>query len=347
MKEIPLGLTFDDVLLVPNHSAIESRSETHVGSWLTHCEPIDIPIIASPMDTVTEWEMAQAMSDLGGIGVIHRYMSIDDQVIQFQKVSGRCAVAIGVTGDYEERLEALLRAGANIFVIDVAYGDAAHVLRVVDELASQRDMDVIAGNVATAEGFANLANAGAAAIRVGIGGGSACTTRITTGIGVPQLTAIMDCVPMARMLNVNLIADGGIRNGADVAKALAAGADSVMLGGLLAGAKESPGNIMDDSYSKGPYKSFRGMASWQAQISKHHKLHEEYDPNAIYSEGVVGYVEYSGPVKDTITKLLHGLRSAFSYVGASNLGEFQARTEFIRVTQAGIVESNPHDMKVF
>jgi IMP dehydrogenase len=343
VKEIPLGLTFDDVLIVPHHSTIKSRNDVDISTWLTGNVPIYTPIVSSPMDTVTEWEMAQAMGLMGGFGFIHRYMSPDAQAAQCLKAgsnNGTCGAAVGLNDN--ERLHALLDAGVGTIVLDVAYGDNIHVLKEVERLAG-KDFDVIAGNVVTPEGFANLVNAGASSVRVGIGGGSACSTRTTTGVGVPQLTAIINCAPIAKIMGAKLIADGGIRSGADIAKALAAGADSVMVGNLLAAANESPGMLMGDT-ENGMYKEFRGMASAEAQADKAELLDQE--PTTTYIEGVSGYVKLAGTTKRIIEQLTNGVRSAFSYVGARDLEEFQNNAEFIRITQAGVIESSPHDMRI-
>ena len=244
------SLSFDDVLLEPKYSDIESRAQIDVSNYLDEYTYLSLPVVASPMDTVTETEMATAISKVGGLGVIHRYNTIEEQVILAKKTKGHVAAAIGVTGDYEARAASLVEAGCRILCLDVAHGHHALVRTALKTLRQNLGdkIHLMAGNVATLEAFNDLADWGADSIRVGIGGGSICSTRINTGHGVPTLQSVMDCARSNR--DAKLIADGGIRNAGDIVKARASGADFVMLGSMLAGTDESPGEIFKSENKK-------------------------------------------------------------------------------------------------
>ena len=334
-------LCFDDILLVPQHSEIESRRQVNLGSGIGSgitSYALPMPVISAPMDTVTEWQMAVEMRRLGGLGMIHRYMSIEDQVRQYKFVEahGRIAgAAIGATGDYLERAWKLAQAGCRLLLVDTANGHSQYAIDAVKKIHQTfgYNMHIMAGNVATYEGFARLQDAGAHSIRVGIGGGSVCTTRLVSGHGVPTLASIMDIrerIPYRE--GASIIADGGIKNSGDAAKALAAGANAIMLGSMLAGTDESPGEVIN-----GEYKEFRGMASREAQI----------DGRGFSSvvEGVATKVPYKGAVCHVIDELAGGLGSALSYSGAKNLKEFYEESEFVRVTHSSLTESRPHAHK--
>ena len=333
------ALTYDDIQLIPEYSEIESRQNIDLTTQLTTNYKIRVPLIASPMDTVCDSEMAIAMAELGGIGCIHRFLTIPQQIHEVSYTSKTIKnrdnytpyvmAAVGANGDYLERAQELVNNGANIILIDVAHGYHKFVMEAIRTLKKTlpSHVDIIAGNVATANAAYNLESAGANAIRVGIGGGSLCTTRIKTGFGVPNVTSLMDC---SKAVNVPIIACGGIRNSGDIAKALAVGADSVILGSLIAGTKEAPGPIIEKA--NGLYKRYRGAASLETK-----SIHGQATRNV---EGESTIVPFKGKVKFVVDGLLDGLRSALSYAGASNLNQY--RPEYVVVTNAGIREAQPH-----
>lgn len=330
------GLTFDDVLIVPSRSDIKSRRDPSLTTKLTKRIQLEIPLISANMDTITESEMAIAMGQLGGLGVMHRFMSIADQVKEVRKVKDSglkwVASSIGVNQDFKERAGALVDAGSNILVIDIAHG---HSTQMVDTIKFLKDsfsgVDVIAGNVATPEATRDLIEAGADAIKVGIGPGSMCTTRIITGCGVPQLTAIALCYEASRGTSVPLIADGGIKTSGDIVKAIAAGAQTIMLGSLLSATIETPGEI------KKGMKLYRGMASKSAQVSWRGEL-----PEGMAAEGESVMVPCKGRVRDVVLELCGGLRSGMSYVNATELKEIKDRAVFIEMSHQGFSESKAH-----
>jgi IMP dehydrogenase len=469
------GLTFDDVLLLPRPSNISSRKEVEISSFLTKEIKINVPIVSAPMDTVTEARLAIAMAREGAVGVIHRFMPVEEQVKEVTKVKrsegivierpytispnatidemqrisklyrvnsflvadksnhllgivtsrdiifekgskkisevmtprqkvitakpgisieeakeilkshkieklplvdennvikglitmkdianlekfplaskdrkGRlmAGAAVGIKEEYLKRVEKLVEAEVDFIVIDVANGYTQSVREAVKKIKKEFNVEVIAGNVATSEGVEILADAGADAIRVGIGPGSACITRLVAGVGVPQLTAIIECSEAAAKYDIPIIADGGIRKAGDVVKALAAGASTVMLGNLLAGTDESPGTAIIRKGRK--YKIYRGMASHGAYLGRMEKegKFDEEEIEAYVSEGVEGLVEYRGNVAEVINQLVGGLRSGMSYAGARNIKELQKNAVFIKITEAGIKESKAHDLKV-
>ena len=332
------ALTYDDIQLVPGYSEIESRKTIDLSTDLTTNYRIRVPLIASPMDTVCDSEMAIAIAELGGIGCIHRFMSIEEQAKEVEKVKAYVSVmenatqhvmaAVGANGDYLERTQELVKAGANIILIDVAHGYHSFVKNAITKIKNNFPaVDVIAGNIATAEAAEALQDWGADALRVGIGGGSLCTTRIKTGFGVPNVTSLEEC---AREITVPILACGGVRSSGDIAKALAVGADSVILGSLLAGTKEAPGAIIEKS--NGLYKRYRGAASLETK-----SVHNQAKRNV---EGESTVIPFKGGVKFIVEGLTDGLRSALSYAGARNLGEFFP--EYVVVTGAGMAEARPH-----
>jgi IMP dehydrogenase len=475
---LPLALTYEDVLLVPCRSGVASRRDVDTGTRLTRNLQLNIPIISANMDTVTEARMARAMAREGGIGIIHRFMPIEQEAAEIQRVKrpeeavggrhlhtiaptrtlgeamklmgrhnvnsllvvgegdrllgivtsrdvlfaedpsqpverimtggeqlvtapvgtrleqarrilhehrleklplvddtghlrglitardvlrltehpnaardsqGRLLVgaAIGAVGDYMERAEALVAAEVDVLVVDIAHGHSEHALRATRRVKDAfPGVQLIAGNVATADGTRDLTEAGADAIKVGVGPGAACSTRVVAGVGVPQLTALFDCVAAAAELGVPIVADGGVRNSGDLTKALAAGAETVMVGSLLAGTEESPGRTV--LRSGGRFKVYRGMASLGAAEARVQRETSEDVLDelaaAVVPEGVEAVVPYRGSLSDVLFQQVGGLRSGMSYLNARTLPELRANARFVRMTDAGRAESKPHDL---
>ncbi len=347
--EIRTGITFDDVLLVPQETSLRSRSEVDLSTQLTKKITLKTPIISANMDTVTESRMAIAMAQLGGIGFIHRFMTVTSQVKEVMKVKKEnlpVGAAIGVKGDYVERADALLNAGCDVLVIDIAHGHSIQLIEALSLLKSKfKDSQIVAGNIATGKAAEDLISAGADCLKVGIGPGAFCTTRIVTGAGMPQLTAIMDIAEVSRKHNIPIIADGGIRYSGDIVKALAAGASTVMMGSRLVGCEESPAPLIE--IEGVIYKHGRGMASTAANQARSEKDESiSIDIESYTPEGVEGSVAYIGPVKQLLEKYLGGIKSGFSYCGARNFDELWSRAEFVQITANALVESHPHDVLV-
>jgi len=332
------SLSFDDVLLVPQYSDIESRKALHTSNELDAGLTLSLPIVSSPMDTVTEYGMAYAMFANGGLGIIHRYNSIEDQskIVGYMKDEsegqGIIGAAIGVTGDYQERAQELVKAGANVLCVDVAHGHHYMMFEALKHLKAKHgsSVHIMAGNVATGEGAKDLANWGADSVRVGIGGGSICSTRLVSGHGIPTLQSVIDCVEYG--CPVPIIADGGMKTSGDVVKALAAGADFVMLGSMLAGTDQAPGQVFDNGNKK--YKVYRGMASSEAQVNWRGKTSTP--------EGISTTIPYKGDVNNILADLRGGIQSGMSYSGARTIVELQSKAQFIRQTPAGQAESYTH-----
>lgn len=335
-----LGLTYNDTLLKPQYSDIRSRSEVDIGNNLAG-KYFPTPIISAPMDTVTEANMAKSMYGCGGLGIIHRYNTIPEQLKivkdalkKKRTTKGACVgAAVGVTGDYYERAQELIKNGVEIICLDIAH--AHHILTKEALFSLKRDFDNVhfmVGNVATPIAFSDLSNWGADSIKVGIGGGSICSTRIKTGHGVPGLQAVADCSKAKKDNRTLLIADGGIKTSGDIVKALAAGADFVMLGSLLAGTDESPGKVYDSE--NGKVKIYQGMASSEAQM--------KWKGTVSSREGISTTISYKGTVENIIEDLTIGIRSGFSYTGARNIKELWEKSQFMRQTSSGITESATH-----
>jgi len=399
---LKINLTYDDVNIIPKYSELESREDVKLNTRFTKNTELTIPIVASPMDTVTEVDMAKEMLDWGGVGVIHRFQSIEKQArmmksvwriwdsyfklipgitddtertletewqewwdsvkhwnspptksdwddlkerfwfadnsIRDEKIWSKrplCA-AIGVTGDYFERAQELVKNGCNVLLIDVAHGHHKLVKDAMGRIKNDlENVEIVAGSVATKRATRDLCDWGADSIRVGIGNGSLCETRIRTGVGLPQISTLSDVCSVADTYSVPVIADGGVRYVGDVAKAIGAGAESVMLGSLLSGTKESPGERIKqgDWPNERLYKKYRGSASLDSKSDRG-------ESNNI--EGTAKIIPYKGKVKRIISDIRDGLSSAFSYVGADNVLDFQSKCEFVRVTSAGAIEATPH-----
>lgn len=361
------GLTFDDVLLIPAESHV-LPNEVDLSTQLADNIKLNIPLISAGMDTVTEGAMAIAMALQGGLGVVHKNMSIQAQASEVANVKSvvvpsnatkaavddknrlLCAAAVGVTSDTFERAEALLEAGADAIVIDTAHGHSAGVLRKIKEFREHfPKQTLIAGNVATGDATRALFDAGVDVVKVGIGPGSICTTRIVAGVGVPQITAIYDAASAAREYHKPIIADGGIKYSGDVVKALAAGGNAVMLGSMLSGTTEAPGDIFEDNGKK--YKLYRGMGSVGAMAQAHGSSDRYFqggvnEANKLVPEGVEARVEYKGDVSDVVFQIDGGLRSGMGYCGAANISELIEKAQFVQITNAGLRESHPHDVQM-
>ncbi len=345
--EFPLALAYDDVLLVPRRSSVSSRQAVSLSTRLSRRINLDLPVVAANMDTVCEAEMAVAMARMGGVGIIHRFLPVEDHARQVEKAKEAgpgllVGAALGVGQDMTRRAKTCVAAGADVLVLDIAHGHAEHSLRAVRALKDEfPEVDLIAGNIATGEGAVDLVEAGADAVKVGVGPGGVCTTRVVTGVGVPQVSALYDVVGSG--VGVPVIADGGIRAGGDIAKALALGADSVMIGSLLAGTRESPGEV--EETSTGPVKRVRGMASLEAAVLRAARrgaeLEDEYFEHRS-PEGIERTVAYRGTASEVIRALMGGVRSAMSYLGAEDLATFRRHARFVRTTPAGLAESHPH-----
>lgn len=343
------GLTFDDVLVIPNYTQVK-REDIDVSCHLTAKIKLDIPIISSPMDTVTTSHMAIALGKLGGLGVLHRNLSIADQAKEVEKTRREMetvAAAVGVGVDLEERIAALVSAGLNIIVIDSAHGFSKGVIEATRFLSGKyKNLAIISGNVATAAGAKALIEAGARGLRVGMGPGSICTTRIVAGVGMPQITAIMETAAVAKKYNVPVIADGGLRNSGDIVKAIAVGASTVMSGSLFAGCLETPGEMVVKDGRK--YKKFRGMGSILAMKEgsavRYGQNYRKGQEKKLIAEGVEAMVEFKGTVEDVVNQLIGGLRSGMYYAGVRTISELQEKTRLIRVSSASVVESHPHDV---
>ena len=475
--EFKEGLTFDDVLLVPKFSDITSRAQTNLETKLSKNISLNIPLISANMDTVTESGMAVAMARQGGLGIIHRFLTVKEEANEVLKVKrsgsvmienpyvigpektveeaisymqekrvhgllvtdseskltgiltrrdvmfeskpnqlvkdvmtkdvitakpgislddaketlrknrieklplidesgsvkglitnkditnienypfaskdkkGRPLVgaAVGVKGDFMERTEALLESGADIIVVDIAHGHSENAVNTIHHIKKAfPDTELIAGNVATAKGTEDLIKAGVNAVKVGVGSGSICITRVVTGSGVPQLTAVMDCAQVGRKHDVPIISDGGIRTSGDVTKALAAGASSVMVGSILGGTDESPGSFITKNGKR--FKIYRGMASFYASLGRKSKENGNFsiedDLNDYVAEGVEAMVPYKGSVSDILKQLTGGVRSGLSYCGAHTIKQMQENAEFIKISGAGFAESQPHDVSL-
>jgi len=328
------SFTFDDVLLIPAYNHHTSRREVDVCvTDRTGKLTLDLPIMTANMDTVTGSKMANFIADKGGIGFMHRFMSIEDNVAEFKRCTGKVVVSVGCSEAELERAEALLGAGAEYFCVDVAHAHARYVGHTLKSLRKMLpEQCIIAGNVATYAGADYLASCGADIIKVGIGGGSVCSTRIKTGFGVPTLTSIQQCSRISR----SIIADGGIRTAGDIVKALAFGADFVMLGGMFAGTGPTPGEVLEKSDGS-KIKMYRGMASREAQGDFMGNM-----PEWKTAEGVATEVAYREDEEAIVADIIGGLRSGLTYAGACNIRELQRKLDYTIITPAGRTESLPH-----
>lgn len=357
------ALTFDDVLLVPQYSEI-TPDMADVSTKLTNTFKMNVPFLSAAMDTVSEHKLVTALALAGGLGVIHKNMSIADQAKEVEMVKnyefdnekykralidkkGRLCVgaAIGVTADMMDRVHALMDAGVDVFVLDSAHGDSKNIINAIKNLRLEYpSMELIAGNVATYEGALDLMKAGASAVKVGMGPGSICTTRIIAGIGVPQLQAVMDCARASKEMNIPIIADGGIKYSGDVVKALAAGANTVMLGGLFATCEEAPGDIYESNGKK--YRTYRGMGSIEAMAKGSTDRYFQTGYKKFVAEGVQGIVEVKTTVEELVFQLIGGLKAGMGYCGSKDIPTLQEKGTFIKITNNALLESHPHDISI-
>ena len=350
MVTIKEALTFDDVLMLPRFSSI-LPSNTDISLKLSNNINLKVPFLSSAMDTVTESSMAIAIAQEGGIGVIHRNLNIQRQSSEVKKVKNKkllVGAAVGTNKEDYERAKALIDSGVDLIVIDTAHGHSEKVLKTLSKLKKIKSkIPFCVGNIATGEAAKKLYNSGADIIKVGIGPGSICTTRMVAGIGVPQISAIMDVKKALNKKNIKIISDGGIKFSGDIAKALAAGADAIMMGSIFAGTDESPGKKFK---SEGKiFKQYRGMGSIGAMSagSANRYFQSNFtDKSKFVPEGVEGRVEYKGKVSKIIYQLQGGLRSSMGYIGAKSLKEINKRAKFVKITKAGFYESMVHSVEV-
>lgn len=360
-----LALTFDDVLLLPRYSGF-SRSEIDLSTNLTKKIKLAVPLVSSPMDTVTESELAIALARSGGIGFIHRNLTVADQAAQVKKVKKHgllVGAAIGSSPGFENRVNALIKAKVDVLLVDSAHGHSKQVVSTIKTIKKNHKIEVIAGNVSTAEGANALIEAGADGLRVGMGPGAICSTRIISGMGVPQLTAILDTSRVAKRHKVPVIADGGINYSGDIVKAIAAGASSVMLGRLFAATAESSGKSYLLKPNQVPsrfksivsgkktykFKQYRGMGSLGAmkdgiKVASEDEFHgKNYTSDTLIAEGVEGMIPCSGTLQQLVDQLMGGLTSGMYYVGSPGIAKLQ-HAKFVQITAASLQESHPHDL---
>lgn len=365
MKILDEALTFDDVLLVPAYSEV-LPSEVSLKTKLTKNISLNIPILSAAMDTVTGERMAIAIALEGGLGFIHKNMGIEEQANIVKNVKSskfdekifqnsvvdennklRVGAAVGVSDDLMERVESLVDAGVDIITLDSAHG---HSIRIIEALKSIKNkysnLDVIAGNIVTAKAAQDLADAGADAVKIGVGPGSICTTRVVAGVGVPQLTAILDIFIQLKDTEVGIIADGGIKYSGDLAKALAAGAHTAMLGSMLAGTDEALGKVIERGGKK--YKVYEGMGSMSAMQrgSKDRYFQQDKSAKKLVPEGIEAVTAYKGFVSEVVLQLTGGLRAGMGYCGTKDINSLRNDSQFVKISKAGLVESHPHDVSL-
>lgn len=363
-KVIKEAYTFDDLLLVPAKSSVVP-AQVDIKSRLTDKITLNIPIVSAAMDTVTEEAMATMLAKLGGLGFIHKNMTVEQQAAMIANVKNsevdkeafpdanvdgqgqlRVGAAVGVGETTLERVKALVDAGVDIITVDSAHGHSDGVINTVRIIReAYPELDIVGGNIVTAQGATDLIYAGANVIKVGVGPGSICTTRVVSGVGVPQLTAVNDVYQVAKQYGVGVIADGGIKLSGDIAKALAAGANCVMLGGLLAGSEETPGEVLEVFGKR--VKSYIGMGSLTAMqrgSSDRYFQGGVKELSKLVPEGIEATVPYKGSITDVIYQMLGGVRSGMGYCGCATINEMHSKAQFVKITGPGLRESHPHDV---
>ncbi len=369
-QTLPLGLTFDDVLLVPGYADF-SRGDIDLSTKLTKNITLTAPFVSAPMDTVTESELAIALAEMGGIGIIHRNLSINDQAKHVSAVRKKklfVGAAVGASGNYQERVEALIKADVSLLVVDSAHGFTKQIIDAIKFIKGKYPkIDIMGGNIATFDGAEALIAAGADCLRVGMGPGAICTTRIISGMGVPQITALTEVVRSASKKRIPVIADGGIKYSGDMVKAFATGAAAVMMGSFFASTKESPGkkvtltkaqvphrfqSIFQKNKSSYVFKEYRGMGSIGAmkkgtKIKSEDEYHgKDYKDRVLVAEGVEGLVPVKGSVQSVLDQAIGGIKSGLYYVGAKSIPELQKKAQFLQITQASLTESHPHSLLI-
>ncbi len=361
-KVVKKGYTFDDLLLIPAYSEVVP-SMVDIASQLTKNIKLHTPVLSAAMDTVTESKMAIALAQLGGLGIIHKNLTVEGQAAMIKEVKaakvvgehatldkdGKLVVgaALGVNEDTLKRLEALVEAGVDIVCVDSAHGHSLGVINTIKKIrAAYPNLEIIGGNIVTKEAANDLINAGANVLKVGVGPGSICTTRVVAGVGVPQISAVYDVYQVAKEKGVSVIADGGIKLSGDIVKALAAGASAVMLGGLLAGSEEAPGEVFELDGKK--VKTYMGMGSLTAMqkgSSDRYFQGGVKELKKLVPEGIEATVKYKGYIKDVIHQMMGGLRSGMGYCGCKTITELHTKAQFIEISGAGLKESHPHDVE--
>lgn len=360
-KVIKEGYTFDDLLLVPAYSQVvpaDVQLKTRICDGIL----LSIPVCSAAMDTVTESKMGIALAQAGGLGFIHKNLSSELQAEMVKEVKAAAVLsnsavdakgkllagaAVGVSESTMARVQLLVEAGVDIITVDSAHGHSAGVIETVRKIHEKYpNLPLVGGNIVTGDAAQALIQAGASVLKVGVGPGSICTTRIVSGVGVPQLTAVSDVVQVAKRYNVGVIADGGIKFSGDIVKALAAGADAVMLGGLLAGCEETPGEIIE-VYGK-KVKTYVGMGSLSAMqrgSSDRYFQGGQKELKKLVPEGIEATVPYKGPMSDVIYQMMGGLRSGMGYCGCANIEELKEKAQFVKISNAGLKESHPHTVE--
>ncbi len=349
MEPIKETLTFDDVLLLPRYSSV-LPSETNLNIKLGHNLNLKFPFLSSAMDTVTKSNMAIAIAQKGGIGIIHRNLSINDQVKEIKKVKNKKLIVGAAVGTADEdliRAKSILNAGVDLIVIDTAHGHSERVIKILSKIKKiVIKTPICVGNIASGEAALKLYNEGADILKVGIGPGSICTTRIIAGIGVPQISAVMEVKKSMKNKKIKIISDGGIKFSGDLIKGLAAGADAIMMGSIFAGTDESPGNKF--KYKNKFYKTYRGMGSigaMSAGSSNRYFQKHQKDKSKFVPEGIEAKVPYKGSVDEILYQLQGGLRSSMGYIGAKTIEDIQKKAKFIKITKAGFYESMVHSVE--